>query len=376
MKNIFKFAFIFILFVMVSGCNETTSYTIIFDSNGGTNVESVIITNEEKLVLPDEPTKDGYIFNGWLLNGVIIDAELVIDKDLTLIADWIREEVKTYKVIFEYNNGTQKLEIDVEENTKVSKPDNPRRTGYDFLGWYLNDKQYDFDTLVFHDTNLVAKWKKKTANTTNGNANNTQNNSSSNSNQNNSTSNENKDNIQNDSTKNDSVDNSQNNSQNNSGVEEKVYIDAIYEYYCLGDYVLDCTKCKYTLEVDAPKKYYCTSGKLSGGSCKVSTKYSLTRNVGAWCSQNGLSGSGNCPSLGCSAVGGIYDAEEYKKNSSSLYWCYKLTETSTTAKTEYYCPDGYTLNGTKCYAYYETDAIYKLTCPSGYTLFGIQCQKN
>lgn len=359
MKNIFKFAFIFILFVMVSGCNETTSYTIIFDSNGGTNVESVIITNEEKLVLPEEPTKNGYIFNGWLLNGDRFNESLIIDKNLTLTADWKKEQIKTYKVTFEYNNGTKKLEINIEENDKVSKPDNPTKSGYDFLGWYLNDEKYDFETLISSDINLVAKWKKKTTNISNTNTNKTQNSS---------TQNDNTNNTQNNPTSSDN--------QNSSTNEEKIYIDAILEYYCLGDYILDGTKCKHTLEVDAPQKYYCTSGTLSGGSCKIQAKYPLTSNVKVWCSQNGLSGSGNCPSVGCSAVGGIYDAEEYRKNSSSLYWCYKWNEKSTPAKTEYYCPDGYVLDGTKCYKHYETDAPYKFTCPTGYTLFGTQCQKN
>lgn len=109
--------------------------------------------------------------------------------------------------------------------------------------------------------------------------------------------------------------------------------------------------------------------------CKTSVKITLTSQAKAWCANNGLTGSGNCPSIGCGKVGGIYDSTEYSKNSSSLYWCYKWSENSSAAKSEYYCLDGYTLNYNKCEKYYVTDAPFKLKCPSGYDLVGTSCKK-
>lgn len=50
----------------------------------------------------------------------------------------------------------------------IEEPDNPKRDGYKFLGWYIDndgdgtpdsDTEYDFDTPVTGKVNLVAKWK-------------------------------------------------------------------------------------------------------------------------------------------------------------------------------------------------------------------------
>lgn len=156
---------------------------------------------------------------------------------------------------------------------------------------------------------------------------------------------------------------------------KKEVISATKEYYCTGDYTLVGTKCTYTLSSDALMDYYCDSGTLNGAVCKIQQRTPLVNRVSNWCVNNGLAGSGSCPRTGCNAVGGIYDDNEYRNNSNSIYWCYSLTEKSVPAKSDYYCPNGFSLNGDKCSKYYETDAPFKYTCPSGYILVGTNCEK-
>lgn len=47
----------------------------------------------------------------------------------------------------------------VEYNTAVSKPADPVKDGYDFLGWYLGNSEYNFSNPVTEDITLEAKWK-------------------------------------------------------------------------------------------------------------------------------------------------------------------------------------------------------------------------
>ena len=45
------------------------TYTVTFDSTGGSLVESQTVTEGETLTRPTTPTKEGYEFLGWTYNG-------------------------------------------------------------------------------------------------------------------------------------------------------------------------------------------------------------------------------------------------------------------------------------------------------------------
>jgi len=55
-------------------------------------------------------------------------------------------------------NGTKNTQT-VEKGEKISKPSDPTRDGYEFLGWYLDDEEYDFTSPVKKGITLTAKWK-------------------------------------------------------------------------------------------------------------------------------------------------------------------------------------------------------------------------
>ncbi|MFA5692507.1 MAG: InlB B-repeat-containing protein [Acholeplasmataceae bacterium] len=46
----------------------------------------------------------------------------------------------------------------INEDTIPLKPETPTRDDYTFLGWYLNDSLYNFNTPLNNDTTLIAKW--------------------------------------------------------------------------------------------------------------------------------------------------------------------------------------------------------------------------
>ncbi len=66
---------------------------------------------------------------------------------------------KTYVVNFD-TDGAQKYDVVlVRPAQKVKFPSAPVKEGYIFEGWYLNDKYFDEDTLVYENITLKAKWK-------------------------------------------------------------------------------------------------------------------------------------------------------------------------------------------------------------------------
>ncbi len=114
-----RFGKIFVLILSVLACviclgacsdgeetpKEDVYYNVTFDSAGGSAVEGARVLSGSKIAVPDEPVKEGFIFNGWRKKGAI-EWDFESDKvtsDITLTAGWIDA-----KTVFDYtlDNGT------------------------------------------------------------------------------------------------------------------------------------------------------------------------------------------------------------------------------------------------------------------------------
>ena len=115
-------------------------------------------------------TKDGYTFLGWYSGDEKFNFNTKITKNITLTAKWekVKEETNTpdtpqqttYTVTFNSNGGSAVNSTKVVENGKVSKPKDPTRANYTFLGWYLGETKFDFNTKITKSITLTAKWEK------------------------------------------------------------------------------------------------------------------------------------------------------------------------------------------------------------------------
>ena len=86
----------------LTGCNETnhknpegTTWTVSFDSKGGTAVPSQTVKDGEKVVKPTNPTKDGYSFVNWYEDSSAVtpfDFSIAITADWTLYAGWQKSD--------------------------------------------------------------------------------------------------------------------------------------------------------------------------------------------------------------------------------------------------------------------------------------------
>lgn len=75
------------------------TYTVTFESNGGTEIASQDVRKGEKVAKPDDPAKDGYTFTGWYVDEELttaFDFETPVTSDMTLYAGW--EEVAVWSV--------------------------------------------------------------------------------------------------------------------------------------------------------------------------------------------------------------------------------------------------------------------------------------
>ena len=67
----------------------------------------------------------------------------------------------TFAVRFDTGDGTKPEPELVPWNDKVPRPtSDPEKSGHTFVGWYLDDEKYNFDTPVTAPLTLTAKWEK------------------------------------------------------------------------------------------------------------------------------------------------------------------------------------------------------------------------
>lgn len=148
------------------------SYTLSFDSQGGSDIALQTVQYKEKAMAPANPTKEGYDFGGWYkeaecANAWDFDTDVVTD-NTTLYAKWtgVVVEPERYTVSFNMNgHGVAVSPVtDVVSGSKISAPQAPTETGYTFGGWYKEAEctnAWDFETdTVAADTTLYAKWTK------------------------------------------------------------------------------------------------------------------------------------------------------------------------------------------------------------------------
>lgn len=68
------------------------TYTVTFDTDGGSDVPSQTIESGNTATQPEDPIKEGYTFNGWVdNNGDPFDFDTPITSNITLYADWEEE---------------------------------------------------------------------------------------------------------------------------------------------------------------------------------------------------------------------------------------------------------------------------------------------
>ena len=105
------------------------------------------------------PTRKGYTFAGWLLNGETVEAIPANSEGaVTVKAQW--KEI-TWTITYELNGGTN-----AESNPTEYETDgdaivlaNPTKEGYTFAGWYLNGELVtELPTDTYEHLVVVAKW--------------------------------------------------------------------------------------------------------------------------------------------------------------------------------------------------------------------------
>ena len=157
------------------GTEQTTpvTYTVTFNSMGGSAVQSKTVDEGGKVAKPAAPTNDDATleFGGWYTDQACtqaFDFNTPINANITLYAKWTTKsaQVEQYTVTFNSMGGSAVQSATVDEGGKVTKPTDPTNDDatLEFGGWYTDQactQAFDFNTAINANITLYAKWNTK-----------------------------------------------------------------------------------------------------------------------------------------------------------------------------------------------------------------------
>ncbi|MBO6133811.1 MAG: InlB B-repeat-containing protein [Lachnospiraceae bacterium] len=145
-------------------------YGVAFDSNGGSDVPSQEVTEDEYISVPEAPTRNGYSFDGWYTEregGAKWNfTSMQVTENTTLYAHWTLS--RDYVIVtFDPQNGKDAFERNVTMRKTLGQdmPSDPKKDGFVFKGWYTQKNgegnRLDSDTVCEADITVYAFWEEE-----------------------------------------------------------------------------------------------------------------------------------------------------------------------------------------------------------------------
>jgi uncharacterized repeat protein (TIGR02543 family) len=76
------------IFGIVADLDASQLFKVTFDSNGGSEVATQYVVDNDVVTQPEDPTQEGYVFQGWYLFDDLYDFETPVGTHLNLTAHW------------------------------------------------------------------------------------------------------------------------------------------------------------------------------------------------------------------------------------------------------------------------------------------------
>ena len=139
------------------------SYTISFDSAGGSEIASITQEYNTAVSAPAAPSRNGYSFNGWLTEeGEAFVFDKIPAYDVALTADWeLIEYTITYNPGGGVNASANPDYYTIEDETVTFAA--PTRRGYAFIGWFTDgdytEEITEIPTGSYGEVEIHAKWE-------------------------------------------------------------------------------------------------------------------------------------------------------------------------------------------------------------------------
>ncbi|MBE6977260.1 MAG: hypothetical protein E7438_01260 [Ruminococcaceae bacterium] len=148
-------------------------YTVDFNTNGGSSIDSVTVINGKTVAQPADPIKESCVFLGWYEDEALTTPfdfhAATVKANTTVYARWAQKQVGVAEYMVNFDLGYEGAGA-IEPITTIGGiaygVADPEREGYTFGGWWISmyeDGQklsyaYTEQTVFTADTTLFAVW--------------------------------------------------------------------------------------------------------------------------------------------------------------------------------------------------------------------------
>ena len=149
---------VFIMFV--SACDDI-KVRLTFETNGGTEIPYLTVSQGHVFGELPEPEKEGYTFSGWFEDAeltITFDPEEPLVRNRVIYAKW---EINSYTITFETNGGVAIPAITADFGEAIDVPETPYKAGNTFLGWFEDasfEVPFTATTMPAGDLTVYASW--------------------------------------------------------------------------------------------------------------------------------------------------------------------------------------------------------------------------
>ena len=147
---------------------DVTYYTVSFESNGGSAVQSQEVAEGDYATRPEDPTKDGSVFGNWFADETLETPyefeTTAVTADTTLYASWVNaSDALTATFYWNYDgapDGGVFYTAHFESGKRIGSVESPVREGYAFGCWFdENGEEYSAMKKYDASVEFYAKWQ-------------------------------------------------------------------------------------------------------------------------------------------------------------------------------------------------------------------------
>lgn len=108
--------------ISINDTDEVKKYNVSFNTDGGNSISTIRIEKNDTISEPEIPTKEGYNFVSWQLDGKDFDFKTKITSNIELVAKW--EKIKNDTTISNKTNTTTNKKTNTTTNKKTNDTTN------------------------------------------------------------------------------------------------------------------------------------------------------------------------------------------------------------------------------------------------------------
>ena len=134
------------------------NYNITFNTDGGTEIADQTVNEGSKVVMPEDPTKEGHLFVDWYTDPeftTVFNRDTKVTSDMTLYAKW-SADADNVIIKLHYGDTTEDIKV-VKGETRLPKKEVENAGA--FMGWYTDESLTNrFTSATEETTDLYAKF--------------------------------------------------------------------------------------------------------------------------------------------------------------------------------------------------------------------------